>query len=86
MSEEMKGCCCMADQDENALAEVSCEASCEKKEECKKCGFACRIIKPLFLIGVGFLIGVHFRAIKAMLKGEPLPKAPAWHCWIKKSK
>ena len=26
---------------------------------------------------------VHRRVIKAVIKGEPIPKAPAWHCWVK---
>jgi len=24
----------------------------------------------------------HRRVIKAWLNGEPMPKAPAWHCWV----
>jgi hypothetical protein len=80
MDKDMMACCCMA-KDEDFEAD---EVNCEKKEGCKKCCCCCRIMKALCLIGVGFLIGVHYRAIKAALKGEPLPKAPAWHCWIKK--
>ena len=80
MSKEMKGCCCMTNQEEN----TACEEKCDKKEGCKKCCCVCRIMKALCLIGIGFLIGVHFRAIKAAVKGGPLPKAPVWHCWIKK--
>ena len=26
---------------------------------------------------------VHRRVIKALLKHEPMPKAPKWHCWVK---
>ena len=25
----------------------------------------------------------HRRVIKAWLNGEPMPKAPKWHCWVK---
>ena len=25
----------------------------------------------------------HRRVIKALLKHEPMPKAPKWHCWVK---
>ncbi len=26
----------------------------------------------------------HRRVIRALLKGEPMPKAPSWHVWVKK--
>ena len=26
----------------------------------------------------------HRRVIKALVKHEPMPKAPAWHVWMKK--
>lgn len=26
----------------------------------------------------------HRRVIKALIKHEPMPKAPKWHCWVKK--
>ena len=26
----------------------------------------------------------HRRVIKALVKHEPMPKAPAWHVWVKK--
>jgi len=26
----------------------------------------------------------HRRVIRALIKGEPTPKAPKWHCWVKK--
>ena len=25
----------------------------------------------------------HRRVIKALIKNEPMPKAPKWHCWVK---
>ena len=25
----------------------------------------------------------HRRAIKALVMGEPMPKAPSWHFWVK---
>jgi len=25
----------------------------------------------------------HRRVIAALLKHEPMPKAPKWHCWVK---
>ncbi|MBR6173493.1 MAG: hypothetical protein IKQ49_10070 [Eubacterium sp.] len=85
MSDEKK-CCCA----EEAAAAEECfkEEACCKKEKCGekkccKCCCICRIFKGLLLICFGFLIGVHFRAIKAAVKGEPLPKAPDWHCWVK---
>lgn len=29
---------------------------------------------------------VHRRVIKALIKGEEMPKAPKWHCWVPKDK
>ena len=26
----------------------------------------------------------HRRVIRALIKHEPMPKAPKWHCWVKK--
>lgn len=26
----------------------------------------------------------HHRVIRALIKHEPMPKAPKWHCWVKK--
>ena len=26
----------------------------------------------------------HRRVIAALIKNEPIPKAPKWHCWVKK--
>ncbi len=25
----------------------------------------------------------HRRVIRALIKHEPMPKAPKWHCWVK---
>ena len=41
---------------------------------------------------VGFVICVlvvcclftHRRVIRALIQHEPMPKAPKWHCWVKK--
>lgn len=27
---------------------------------------------------------IHRRVISALIKHEPMPKAPKWHCWVKK--
>lgn len=39
-------------------------------------------------IMVGILVGcclyTHRRVIKALMKHEPMPKAPKWHVWVKK--
>ncbi len=37
----------------------------------------------IFVLAGGFFY-THRRVIKAFLNGEPMPKAPAWHCWVKK--
>ena len=26
----------------------------------------------------------HRRVIQALIRHEPMPKAPKWHCWVKK--
>lgn len=40
-----------------------------------------RIFTGLLLFSAGLLVGIHRRVIKACVKGEPLPEAPAWHFW-----
>ena len=44
--------------------------------------------KTLICILVGALVGcfvyVHRRVIRALITGEPMPEAPAWHFWCKK--
>jgi len=82
--DEMKKCCCSADEDALIEEGVVDEKACCKKDKSCKCCVCCKLCKALLLIGVGFLVGVHFRAIKALIKGQPMPKAPAWHCWVKK--
>ena len=49
-----------------------------------------------FIMSTGGIIGIiiavlavcccftHRRVIKALIKHEPMPKAPKWHCWVKK--
>ena len=33
---------------------------------------------------VGCCLYTHRRVIKALVKNEPMPKAPSWHVWVKK--
>lgn len=45
--------------------------------------------KKLVLVACGsFLcgacLGIHRNVIKALIKGEEMPEAPAWHFWVKK--
>ena len=49
----------------------------------KKPTLKSRILKTLFIFSLGCCFGVHRRVVFAMIKGEPLPKAPAWHWWCK---
>ena len=80
---------CCAEKAEGCEEKAACCADkaecCAEKAKCckKKCCPFCRILKAICLMGIGFLVGVHFRAIKAWIKGEEIPKAPAWHCWTK---
>ena len=32
------------------------------------------------------MLFVHRRVIRAVMKGEEIPQAPAWHCWVKNRK
>ena len=42
--------------------------------------------KTIFIIIIFLLVAVlayiHRRAIRALIKGEPMPKAPSWHIWV----
>ncbi|MBQ7992744.1 MAG: hypothetical protein IJM63_01105 [Solobacterium sp.] len=42
--------------------------------------------KNIILVLIGALLTcctfVHRNVIKAIIKKEPLPKAPKWHCWV----
>ena len=38
------------------------------------------ILVPLLLACCCF---THRRVIKALIRHEPMPKAPKWHCWVK---
>ena len=46
--------------------------------------FSAIITIILFIIAGGFLYA-HRRVIKAWLNDEPMPKAPAWHFWVKET-
>lgn len=39
-----------------------------------------------FALFAGCMLFVHRRVIKAVMKGEPIPQAPAWHFWVKNRK
>ncbi len=41
------------------------------------------IIGIIAFVFAGGFIYAHRRVIKAFLNGEPMPKAPAWHFWVK---
>ncbi len=41
------------------------------------------IIICLLLVCCAF---VHRRVIAALIKGEPMPKAPKWHFWVAEDK
>ena len=42
------------------------------------------ITKIVVAVLVGCCCFTHRRVIKAIIKHEPMPKAPKWHCWVKK--
>ncbi|MBR3326568.1 MAG: hypothetical protein IKG22_04530 [Atopobiaceae bacterium] len=43
--------------------------------------------RAIITVAGGLLVAcclyTHRRVIKAMVKHEPMPKAPSWHCWVK---
>ena len=39
-----------------------------------------------FALFVVCMLYVHRRVIKAVMNGEPIPQAPAWHFWVKNRK
>ena len=47
-------------------------------------------MKPGAIIGIVISVLVvcclftHRRVIRALIKNEPMPKAPKWHFWVKK--
>ena len=47
---------------------------------------AVRIGADLLLLGGGFMLGVHRKALLAKAQGKALPPAPRWHFWCKKPK
>lgn len=36
----------------------------------------------IILLLITALVYIHRRAIRALIKGEPMPKAPSWHIWV----
>ncbi len=50
-----------------------------------------KLLKKFLIIQIVCLLAgccgyVHRRVTHAWLNGEPYPKAPAWHCWVKPEK
>ncbi len=41
------------------------------------------IIWLIVLVLCAGCLFTHRRVIRALLKHEPMPKAPRWHCWVK---
>lgn len=45
-----------------------------------------KILALIIAFCLGALLGIHRRVIKALIKGEPMPQAPASHFWLKNRK
>ena len=41
------------------------------------------LVKVLICLLSGCCVYTHRRVIHAWLNGEPMPKAPTWHCWVR---
>lgn len=55
-----------------------------KKEARKKARRARRrVILGILLFCAGVFVGVHWRVIAALIKGEELPEPPEWHFWCR---
>lgn len=72
---------------------MSIMEDCKEIQEVEECAVSkrCKSNTGLILILVGcccfacgLLLGIHWRVIKALIKGEPLPEPPAWHVWCRK--
>ena len=42
------------------------------------------MVKIIVDFAVGLCLGTHRRVIKSLITGSEMPKAPKWHCWVKK--
>ena len=42
------------------------------------------IIAMIVVVLLALCCYTHRRVIRAALRHEPMPKAPKWHCWVKK--
>ena len=42
-----------------------------------------KIVLIVVLVLVACCCFTHRRVIKALIKHEPMPKAPKWHCWVR---
>ncbi len=40
----------------------------------------------IIILLIAFLVFLHRRVIRALIKGEPMPKAPTWHLWVPEAK
>ena len=74
---------------ETVAAEIEKTAEKEKKKLKKKVKKTVRrmirgILWTGFALCLGIFIGIHRNVIKAWLKGEEMPAAPAGHCCHKK--
>ncbi len=56
------------------------KAEKEREKKMKKRKFGTFIVCLL----VACCCYTHRRVIRALIMGEPMPKAPNWHCWVPK--
>lgn len=40
----------------------------------------------VILVVLTVFVFIHRRVIRALIKGEPMPKAPSWHVWVPEKK
>lgn len=61
------------------------EAKKKAKKEARKRARKARrrVLLGILLFCSGLFIGVHWRVIAALIKGEELPEPPQWHTWCR---
>lgn len=41
------------------------------------------MVKVIVAFALGLCLGIHRKVVKSLITGSPMPKAPAWHFWVK---
>ena len=83
MSKEKKTVIALAEDAAKEKIEADMRKKAEKELKKWKRRAKKSFIHSLLLFSAGVLVGIHYKVILALIKGEELPEAPAWHTWCK---